>query len=196
VGGHHRVGHRLGHRLGGFDLALGLGHGHRGPVALVPAVVAPALGLGHGAGTTGQHDRTHHGDHEQTGGDLEREEVGGEDGFAQSGHVATGLTLSRPRHRGRPCRPVRPEGQDENPGQAEHHEGAGQRALQREWIHGQVLLLVHSEEHDHEEEEHDDGPGVDDHLHGGQEVGPLFDEEDGDPEQRHHEHQRGVHRIP
>ena len=50
-----------------------------------------------------------------------------------------------------------------------------------------VLGAVDPEEHDHEEEQDDDGAGVDDDLHGGQEVGLLLDEEDGHPEERHHQ---------
>ena len=38
-------------------------------------------------------------------------------------------------------------------------------------------------------------PGVDDHLHGGEEVGLLGHEQDGDAEQRHDEHEGGVHRV-
>ena len=65
----------------------------------------------------------------------------------------------------------------------------------RQGLLGQVLLAVDAEEHDHEEEQHHDGAGVDDDLHGGQEVGLLLDEEHGHPEQRHDQHQRGVHGV-
>ncbi len=54
---------------------------------------------------------------------------------------------------------------------------------------------VDAEQHDHEQEQHDDRPGVDDHLHGGEEVRLLGDEVHGDAEQREHEAERGVHRM-
>ena len=59
----------------------------------------------------------------------------------------------------------------------------------------EVLGPVDAEQHDDEQEQHDDGAGVDDHLHGGEEVGLLGDEQHGDAEQREHERQRGVHRV-
>ena len=59
----------------------------------------------------------------------------------------------------------------------------------------QVLGLVDAEQHDHEQEQHDDGAGVDDDLHGGEEVGLHRDEVHGDAEQRQHEAERGVHRV-
>ena len=64
-----------------------------------------------------------------------------------------------------------------------------------ERLDGQVLGPVDAEEHQHEEEQDDDGAGVDDHLHRGQEVGLLGDEEDRDPEQRADERERGVHGV-
>ena len=59
----------------------------------------------------------------------------------------------------------------------------------------QVLGLVDTEQHDHEQEQHDDRAGVDDHLHGGEEVRLLRDEQHGDAEQGEHEAERGVHRV-
>ena len=61
----------------------------------------------------------------------------------------------------------------------------GRRALAPERLGRELLGLVHAEQHDHEQEQHDDGAGVDDHLHGGQEVGLLRHEEHGHPEQGH-----------
>ena len=46
----------------------------------------------------------------------------------------------------------------------------GERALDRERLDAQVLGAVDAEQHDHEQEQHDDRAGVDDHLHGGEEV--------------------------
>src|ERR1043165_1440219 len=50
-------------------------------------------------------------------------------------------------------------------------------------------------EHDHEEEEDHDAAGVDEHLHGADELGPLDDEEHGDAEEREQQEQRRVHRV-
>ena len=71
----------------------------------------------------------------------------------------------------------------------------GQRALAAQRLEGHVLLPVDPEEHDHEQEQHHDGAGVDDHLHGGQERGMLEDEEHGHAEQGHDQHQGGVDRV-
>ena len=65
----------------------------------------------------------------------------------------------------------------------------------RERLDREVLGVVDAEQHDHEQEQHDDRAGVDDDLHGGQEVGLLRDEEHGDAEQGEHEAERGVHRV-
>ena len=64
-----------------------------------------------------------------------------------------------------------------------------------EGVGGDALDPVNTDEHDDEEEEHDDGPGVNDDLHGGQEIGLLSDEQDRDSEQRLDEHQRRVDRV-
>ena len=55
-----------------------------------------------------------------------------------------------------------------------------------------IVGLVDAQQHDDEEEQHHDGPGVDDDLHGGQELGVLGDEQHGHPEQGAHQAQRGV----
>ena len=57
------------------------------------------------------------------------------------------------------------------------------------------LPSVDAQEHDHEQEQDDDGAGVDDDLHGGQEVGRLVDELDGDAEQGHDQHEGAVDRV-
>ena len=86
------------------------------------------------------------------------------------------------------------DGGDHEPGQPEPDDRR-QRALDRERLDRQVVGLVDAEQHDHEQEQHDDRAGVDDHLHGGEEVGLEGDEVDGDAEQREHERERGVHRV-
>ena len=81
--------------------------------------------------------------------------------------------------------------------QAEHAraDDPGGDALAAERLDREVLGPVDAEQHQHEQEQHDDGAGVDDHLHGGQEVGLLGHEQHGDAEQRGHERQGRVHRV-
>ena len=57
------------------------------------------------------------------------------------------------------------------------------------------LLAVDAEQHDHEQEQHDDRAGVDDHLHRREQVRLLLDEEDRHAHQRDDEQQRRVHRV-
>ena len=59
-----------------------------------------------------------------------------------------------------------------------------ERPLHRDRLDPQVLGAVDAEQHDDEQEQHDDRAGVDDHLHRGEEVGVLGDEQHGDAEQR------------
>ena len=59
----------------------------------------------------------------------------------------------------------------------------------------EVVGLVDAEQHDHEQEQDDDGAGVDDHLHGGEEVGVLGDEQHATPKSVADQAQRGVHRV-
>ena len=80
-------------------------------------------------------------------------------------------------------------------GEDRRADDGGRRPLAAERLGRQVFRLVDAEQHDHEEEEHDDGAGVDDDLHGGEEVGLLGDEQHGDAEQRHHQRQRRVHGL-
>ena len=82
-------------------------------------------------------------------------------------------------------------GHQQESGQERHADADGQRPLGAERF-VEDILLVDAEQHDHEQEKDDDGPGVDDHLHGGQEVGALEDEEDRHREQRQHQRQGGV----
>ena len=70
-----------------------------------------------------------------------------------------------------------------------------QRSLGGDRFGAQVLGGVDAEQHDHEQEQHDDRAGVDDHLHGGEEVGLEGDEVHGDAEQREDQRQRRVHGV-
>ena len=65
--------------------------------------------------------------------------------------------------------------EDQARGRAEHGEADddGGDALAAERLDREVLGSVDAQQHDHEQEQHDDGAGVDDHLHDGQEVGLL-----------------------
>jgi hypothetical protein len=47
----------------------------------------------------------------------------------------------------------------------------GQRPLTRDGLDAQVLGPVDTQQHDHEQEQDDDGARIDDHLHGGEERG-------------------------
>ncbi len=67
--------------------------------------------------------------------------------------------------------------------------------LPHQGVGAQVFGLVDAEQHDHEQEQHDDGAGVDDDLHRGQEVGLERDEQDGHAEQREHQAQGAAHRV-
>ena len=71
----------------------------------------------------------------------------------------------------------------------------GEDALADERLVGEVVLAVDAEQHDHEQDQHDDGARVDDDLHGGEELGVLVEEQHGDAEQRRDQAQRRVHRV-
>ncbi len=87
---------------------------------------------------------------------------------------------------------MRAEAHEEQAGEPQDDEDHGEGTLPPQGLLGNVLLAVDAQEHDHEQEQHDDGAGVHDDLDGRQEVGLLLDEEHGHAEQRHHEHQGGV----
>src|ERR1043165_469592 len=88
--------------------------------------------------------------------------------------------------RARPHDGEEEEEQPEPDGKAALPEG-GEDALLRQ--------VPDVDEHDDEEEEDHDAAGVDEHLHGADELGPLDDEEHGDAEEREQEKQRRVHRV-
>src|SRR5665647_2997275 len=77
----------------------------------------------------------------------------------------------------------------------DREENIAAEPLRGQRLGGDVLLAVDTEEHDHKEEQDDDGSGVDDDLYRGQEVVTLQHEEHGDAEQGHHQHQGRVHRV-
>src|SRR5665647_2997274 len=77
----------------------------------------------------------------------------------------------------------------------DREENIAAEPLSPQRLGGDVLLAVDTEEHDHKEEQDDDGSGVDDDLYRGQEVITLQHEEHGDAEQGHHQHQGRVHRV-
>ena len=154
----------------------------------------------------GEHDRAGDGDDQQHRRQLEGEHVVAEQVVGELADV--GVVAGDRRRRRRPGRrrqagadrqrrrvAGRHDGSDEQADDADAHHG-GERALDRDRVDAQVLGLVDAEQHDHEQEQHDDRAGVDDHLHGGEEVGLHRHEVHGDPEQRQHEAQRGVHRVP
>ena len=91
--------------------------------------------------------------------------------------------------------PVRARHQGDESADGDHDADRGEGALADERFEVDVLSAIDAEEHDHEQEEHDDGAGVDDDLHRGEEVGRLRDEGDGDADQRHDQAQRGVHGV-
>ena len=57
------------------------------------------------------------------------------------------------------------------------------------------LDAVDAEQHDHEQEQHHDRAGVDDDLHGGEEVGVLATNSTATPNRVSDQAQRGVHRM-
>jgi hypothetical protein len=59
------------------------------------------------------------------------------------------------------------------------------RGADRRGLHGDVFTTVDPEEHDDEEEEDHDGPGVDDDLHGREEVSVHLDESQRDAKEGH-----------
>ena len=85
-------------------------------------------------------------------------------------------------------------GQEDHLGERDDPERDRRRALEVERL-AQRLLAVDAEQHDHEEEEDHDRARVDDHLHGGDELRALEDEQHRDREERQHEAERGVHRV-
>ena len=70
-------------------------------------------------------------------------------------------------------------GEEEQLGEHDRAERDRDRALEAQRL-GQRLAPVDAEQHDHEDEEHDDRAGVDDHLHGRDELRVLEQEEHRD----------------
>src|SRR5664280_2779964 len=124
---------------------------------------------------------------------------------ASTRYQAAGTFIPRPRsgcargafgrHRDGAGHPVRPRHERDETRDGDDDTDAGEGPLANEWFDPHRVTPVHAEEHDHEEEEHDDGPRVHDDLHGGEEVGGLGDERNGDAEERHDQTERRVHWI-
>src|SRR5581483_6231319 len=138
-----------------------------------------------------EHDGRHDGDHQQRRGDLEGQQVGAEQRPAELLHVRPRAGQLARRRLG----PRRPHGRVDEPeelGQPEHPDQQGDRALGLQHVDDPLARPPHTEQHDHEQEQHDDGAGVHDHLNGEQELCGLLDEQHGHAEQRLDEEQRGV----
>ncbi len=98
-----------------------------------------------------------------------------------------------------PCRGPAPgdlagDHDEQQSGADQERHGQTDPTLDHERVGSQVLDAVHAEQHDHEQEQHHDRAGVDDDLHGGQEVGVEREEEHRDAEQgrdqAHRRHRR------
>ena len=144
---------------------------------------------GAASGVAGEHDGADHGDHEQHRGDLEGEQVVGEERPRRASRrcVAAGRAAPATRRRAGDDRVAVPR-RGAATASATPSRPTPATAASGRWPPSgsiaEVLGLVDAEQHDHEQEQHDDGAGVDDHLHGGEEVGVLGDEQHGDAEQR------------
>jgi len=66
-----------------------------------------------------------------------------------------------------PLHPVRARHQGDEATDGDRDADRGEGALTHERFEVDVLSAIDAEEHDHEQEEHDDGAGVDDDLHRG-----------------------------
>src|SRR5712692_10050345 len=134
----------------------------------------------------------HHADdgHEQEhGGDLEREEVVGEQEPPQRLHAALyrDVRSGPAQHRG----PQDQRHQDEEHADQRyrHPPLAAERVRPR-------LLLARDQDHDGEDEQHGDGSRVHDDLGRGQELRPQGEEEPGHAPQVHHQEERPVNGVP
>ena len=144
---------------------------------------------------SGEDHCANHGHGQQECGQLHRKDVVGEEGFAESAGVPAGVAERRSGRR-LPGRSV-DRYQQHSEKQADHrcadHRGEGTLAGYR--FNAQVFRPVDTEQHDHEQEQDDDGPRVDDHLHGGQERGVLEHEQHRHPEEGPDEEQGSVDRV-
>src|SRR5207247_6100195 len=139
------------------------------PGTTAPEPSALALVDGDGPFPARENDGAHDGHYQQSRRELEGQQVVGEQRAGQPLDVR--LVPARERAGGRPS-PAGPLEADEEE-QLRERGDADERSewtLASQWLDGQALGTVDTDEHDHEEEEHDDGAGVDDHLHGGEEV--------------------------
>ncbi len=150
------------------------------------------------SGAPSQQHRAHDRDHEEDGCDLEGEEVAGEDRLAELldvgdlGADGVGAVVGRTDAGG-----LSVGGGEREEWEREDDEADDEcsDALAGDRLDREIFGLVDPQEHEHEQEQHDDGAGVDDHLDGGEEVGLLRHEEHSDPEQGGYEGERRVHWV-
>ena len=153
----------------------------------------------------GHHDRAGDGHDEQHPGELEGEHLVAEQVAAElldvgiRRHVVGNVRVGRFAHldveantglqRSTVARRKDRRDEEGDDGDAEDRR---QRPLDRQRLDAQVLRPADAEQHDHEHDQHDDRPGVDDHLHDGEEVRLHRHEVHRDAEQRQHEAERRV----
>ena len=142
-----------------------------------------------------QNHRAERGGDEQRAGDLEGEQVVGEQQPGDPDDVALLVDLLEA------DRGDRAVVLDDRARDGPHQQGGeaqaddeGRDALPAQGLH-EGVAGVHADEHQDEQEQHEDGAGVDDHLHGGQEGGVLGGVQPGQAEHHAGQEQRGVHRA-
>ena len=151
---------------------------------------------GAGAGAAGQHDGADDRDDEQHRRDLEGEQVAGEDRLGEPFDVGAGALGGRPGN-GR----LRPVAQSLRVSSRTSSTIIPPSAIAiGRWPRSGLCQIVLCRGRRRcsmitNRKSTTMAPGVDDHLHGGEEVGALRHEQHGDAEQRHHQHERGVHRV-
>ena len=59
----------------------------------------------------------------------------------------------------------------------------------------EVLFTIDAQQHHDKEDQHDDGAGVDDDLHNGEQLGAKVQEKHSDPEQRRNKAECSMHRV-
>src|SRR5512146_3321756 len=134
-----------------------------------------------------QRDGPDHRPQQQHRGDLEREQVSGEQ---RPSH-----RLDRTRVRRRPPRHRVPPRQDRALEDQQPRRRDPEELQRRQPLHGKPVLR-HVDEHDDEDEQDHDRPGVDDDLDRRQEMGLPQDEERRHGEQRQDQAERRGHRVP
>ena len=191
----------VGQQRGHVDGVVARVHAGAGLVDRVPVggeALGGQLGLGLArldALAVGQHHRPHRGGDQQRGGDLEGQQVPGEDqprrcpGRCRRARrwPRPGPTTVVPRQRvgdrRRAAGPRKPT-----------NASTGQHALALERL-DEGVGGVHAHDHEHEDEQHHHRAGVDDDLHHPQEHGVLGDVEDRQVDHRQRDEQGAVHGL-